>query len=70
LKLHSTRKFHIIGKSKFESYKSSKLQGSVVSQLSDGDKKQIQENRYYFSQLIEILLYFTLILYAIQECKK
>ncbi|KAL4126637.1 hypothetical protein QTP88_010849 [Uroleucon formosanum] len=59
LKLHSTRKYHITSKSKFEGYKNSKLQGSVVSQLSDGYKKQIQENRYYFSQLIEILLYLS-----------
>ena len=59
MKLHSTRKYHIVSKSKFEGYKSSKLQGSVVSQLSEGYKKLIQENRYYFSQLIEILLYLS-----------
>lgn len=45
----------ILPVSKFESYKSLKLQGLVISQL----KKQIQENRNYFSQLIEILLYLS-----------
>lgn len=59
MKLHSTRKYHITSKSKYERFKSSKLQGSVVCQLSDGYKKQIQENRYYFTQLIEILLYLS-----------
>jgi len=59
LKLHSTRKYYITSKSKFDSYKNSKSQGSVVSQLLEGYKKQIQENRHYFSQLIEILLYLS-----------
>jgi len=38
---------------------SSKSKGSVVSKLSEGHQKEVNENREYLTKLIEILLYLS-----------
>jgi len=38
---------------------SSKSKGSVVSKISEGHQKEVNENREYLTKLIEILLYLS-----------
>ncbi|CAI6366147.1 unnamed protein product [Macrosiphum euphorbiae] len=56
---HSSSKQHLINKTNYTAYLSSKSNGSVVSKLSEGHQKEVNENREYLTILIEILLYLS-----------
>lgn len=57
LKKHSATSTHLTNLSKMTAYKNSLKSGSVVTQLSNFHKKQVDINRKYMSSLIDVVLY-------------
>jgi len=55
--MHASTKVHLNCSTKMLGYESSKKEGSVISKMSSYHKIQIERNRNYISQLIDILLY-------------
>jgi len=56
---HEKSKCHLKCMASWSGYLSAKSIGSVVTQVSSQNKKEIIENRNYLKQIIDIILYLT-----------